>query len=79
MLIEKHLVTERSPVVFHKVLYINKLSLNFMKTEGLLFGNQSQLRNFDDLVGIRIKGRAIRRANSTTVLGNDIRRRPGMG
>ena len=50
-------------------LEINKLSLNFMKTEFLLFGNQSQLRNFDDLVGIRIKGRVIRRANSTKYLG----------
>ena len=48
---------------------INKLSLNFMKTEFLLFGNQSLLRNFDDLVGIRIKGRVIRRANSTKYLG----------
>ena len=56
-------------MVFHKVLYVNKLSLNFMKTEFLLFGNQSQLRNFDDLVGIRIKGRVIRRANSTKYLG----------
>ena len=46
-------------------LEINKLSLNFMKTEFLLFGNQLQLRNFDNLVGIRIKGRVIRRANST--------------
>ena len=35
-------------------LEINKLSLNFMKTEFLLFGDQSQLRNFDDLVGISI-------------------------
>ena len=50
-------------------LEINKLSLNFMKTEFLFFGNQSQLRNFDDLVGIRIKGRVIRRANSTKYLG----------
>ena len=50
-------------------LEINKLSLNFMKTEFLLFGNKSQLRNFDDLVGIRIKGRVIRRANSTKYLG----------
>ena len=40
-----------------------------MKTEFLLFGNQSQLRDFDDLVGIRIKGRVIRRANSTKYLG----------
>ena len=40
-----------------------------MKTEFLLFGNQSQFRNFDDLVGIRIKGRIIRRANSTKYLG----------
>ena len=40
-----------------------------MKTEILLFDNQSQLRNFDDLVGIRIKGRVIRRANSTKYLG----------
>ena len=46
-------------------LEINKLSLNFKKTEFLLFGNQSQLRNFDDLVGTKIKGRVIRRANST--------------
>ena len=49
-------------------LEINKLSLNFMKTEFSLFGNQSQLRNFDDLVGIRIKGRVIKRANSTKYL-----------
>ena len=42
---------------------INKLSLNFMKTEFLLFGNQSQLRNFDDLIGTRIKGRVIRRSS----------------
>ena len=51
--------------------YVNgwRLSLNFMKTEFLLFGNQSQLRNFDDLVGISIKGRVIRRANSTKYLG----------
>ena len=40
-----------------------------MKTEFLLFGNQSQLRNFDDLVGIRIKERFMRRANSTEYLG----------
>ena len=40
-----------------------------MKTEFLFFGNQSQLRNFDDLVGIRIKDRVIRRANSTKYLG----------
>ena len=40
-----------------------------MKTEFLLLGNQSQLRNFDYLVGIRIKGRVIRRANSTKYLG----------
>ena len=45
-------------------LEINKLSLNF-----LLFSNQSQLRNFDDLVGIRVKGGVIRRANSTEYLG----------
>ena len=44
-------------------------SLNFTRTEFLLFGNQSQLRNFDDLVDIRIKGRVIRRANSTKYLG----------
>ena len=50
-------------------LEIKKLSLNFMKTEFLLFGNQSQLRSFDDLVGIRIKGRVIGRANSTEYLG----------
>ena len=50
-------------------LEINKLSLNFMKTELLLFGSQSQLRNFDDLVGIRIKGKVVRRANSTEYLG----------
>ena len=50
-------------------LEINKLGLNFMKTEFLLFGNQSQLCNFDDLVGIRIKGRVIRRADSTKYLG----------
>ena len=42
--------------------------MNFMKTEFLLFGNQSQVCNFD-LVGIRIKGRVIRRANSTKYLG----------
>ena len=36
-----------------------------MKTEFLLFGSQSQLRNFDNLAGIRIKGRVITRANST--------------
>ena len=40
-----------------------------MKTEFLLLGNQPQLRNFDDLVGIRITGRVIRRANSTKYLG----------
>ena len=40
-----------------------------MKTEPLLFGNQSQLRDFDDLVGIRVKGRVRRRANSTKYLG----------
>ena len=50
-------------------LEINKLSLNFMKTEFLLFANQSQLRNFDDLGVIRIKGRVIKRANSTKYLG----------
>ena len=50
-------------------LEINKLILNFMKTEFLLFGNQSQLRSFDYLVGIRIKGRVIRRENSTKYLG----------
>ena len=50
-------------------LEINKLRLNIMKTEFLLLGNQSQLRNFDYLVGIRIKGRVIRRANSTKYLG----------
>ena len=33
-----------------------------------MFGNQSQFRNFDNLVGIRIKGRVIRRANSTKCL-----------
>ena len=41
-------------------LEINKLSLNCMKTEFLLFGNQSQLRSFEDLVGIRIKEEQIR-------------------
>ena len=40
-----------------------------MKTEFLLFGNQSQSGNFDDLVSIRVKGRVIRRANSTKYLG----------
>ena len=50
-------------------LKVNKLSLNIMKTEFLLFGNQSQLRNFNDLVGIRIKSRVIRRANLTKCLG----------
>ena len=50
-------------------LEINKLSLNFIKTEFFLFGNQSQLHNFDDLVGIRIKSRVIRRATSTKYLG----------
>ena len=50
-------------------LEINKVKSEFMKTEFLLFGNQSQLRNFDDLVGIRIKGSVIRRANSTKYLG----------
>ena len=49
-------------------LKINKFSLNFIKTEFLLFSNQSQLRNFDDLEGIRIKGRVIRRANSRKYL-----------
>ena len=39
-----------------------------MKTEFLLFGNQSQLHNFDDLGGIRIKGRVIRREISTKYL-----------
>ena len=52
-----------------ELLEINKLSLNFMKTDFLLFGNQSQLRNFDDLVDIRIKDKVIRRANSTKYLG----------
>ena len=33
--------------------------------ENNCFGNQSQLRNFDDLVGIKIKDRVIRRATST--------------
>ena len=50
-------------------LEISKLSLNFMKTEFLLFSNQSQLRNFDDLVVIRIKGRVIRITNLTKYLG----------
>ena len=40
-----------------------------MKTEFLLFGNQSQLCNFDDLVGTKIKGRVISPANLTKYLG----------
>ena len=51
---------------------VNKISLNFMKTEFLLFGNQSQSRNLDDLVGIRVKGKVIGRANSTEYLGTII-------
>ena len=54
-----------------------------MKTEFLLFGNQSklrnfanqsQLRNFDDLVGIRIKQRKFDK-----ILGNNFLFWPEMG
>ena len=53
---------------------IKKLSLNFMKTEFLLFGNQSQLRNFDDFVGRQ----SHKKSKFYQILGNNIRRRPEM-
>ena len=50
----------------------SQVKSEFYENGFFLFGNQPQLRNFDDLLGIRIKGRVMRRAISTEYLGTTL-------